>query len=98
MEFLVKNVLEKDPQMFLDKYSVLNVAYDKEGKRKSISELLSYREEKNNNNIEEESVNSLILTILNSRYMSDNELKCEIYELEECIFSKPQTDEFVYEL
>ena len=98
MEFLVKNVLEKDPQMFLDKYSVLNVAYDKEGKRRSISELLSYREEKINNNIEEESVNSLILTILNSRYMSDNELKCEIYELGECIFSKPQTDEFVYEL
>lgn len=98
MEFLVKNALEKDPQMFLDKYPVLNVAYDKEGKRKSISELLSYREEKINNNIEEESVNSLILTILNSRSMSDNELKCEIDELEDCIFSKPQTDEFVYEL
>ena len=98
MEFLVKNIVEKDPQMFLDKYPVLNVAYNKEGKRKSITELLSYREEKINNNIDVESVNNLILTILNSRSMSNHELKCEIGELEKCIFSKPQTDEFVYEL
>lgn len=98
MEFLAQNALEKDPQMFLDKYPVLNVAYNKEGKRKSITELLSYREEKINNNIDVESVNNLIHTILNSRSMSNNELKCEIDELEECIFSKPQTDEFVYEL
>lgn len=94
MEFLANSVPE-----YRKLFPILEVAYHKEGTRKTITELLEDRQERiSEDEAAVENSNELLLTILNSRDATSEERLQEIKELDEYIISKCIEDEFTYNL
>ena len=98
MEFIVGDTLEKCPETTLTKYPILKVAYRDDGTRKDIKELLRDRAKMLERGEEESEVNSLLLTILESRETSKEEAIQQLNIVEEEIEEKEIEDGFEYEL
>lgn len=81
MEFVAKKILVKEPG-YLEKYPILKIAYNENGTRKSISQLLEDREKRmQRKNATSKSINDLFYFILNNRITSEDEDYNELEEL-----------------
>ena len=98
LEFDVKNFLEKYPS-YIEEYPVLKIAYNEDGTRKSISQLLDDREKRlQGSNASKNSINKLFYTILDNRYTTVKDDYNEIEELYDYIHDKGTDDHFLNDL
>lgn len=98
MEYIVKDTLEKSPETTLAKYPILRVAYREDGTRKELEELFQDRERMIERGEIEEETNKLLLTILESRETSKEEMLQQLDIIGEEIYKKGIESGFEYDL
>lgn len=98
MENAARVMLRKNPKLLQD-YPILKVAYNEEGIRKCVTRLLDERETriKKDESIAEKA-NSLFLTILDSRYMTEDEINSQIDEIESYTWHRESDFGFVCDI
>lgn len=98
MEYIVRDTLEKSPETTLAKYPILKVAYREDGTRKDLEELLKDRGQMLERGALEDETNKLLLTILESRETSKDEMLQQLDTIEEEIYKKGIESGFEYDL
>ena len=98
MEYIVRDTLEKSPETTLAKYPILRVAYREDGTRKDLEELLKDRGKMLERGALEDETNKLLLTILESRETSKEEMLQQLDTIEEEIYKKGIESGFEYDL
>jgi len=98
MEFAAKKILEIEP-WHLDRYPILKIAYNEDGTRKNILQLLVDREKRmQRKNVSEKSINDLFYAILDNRITTIDEEYKEIEELNEYSQNIGKKDVFLEDL
>ena len=98
MEYIVRDTLEESPETTLAKYPILRVAYREDGTRKDLGELLQDRGQMLERGALEDETNELLLTILESRETSKEEMLQQLDTIEEEIYKKGIESGFEYDL